>query len=189
MNIFVTDISPIKSAQNLDDKRVRHMPKECFEIISIAIFSITGYQIAPFIIWNLENRTKSHKFKELFEHRCCKWATKRENLWWLWCHANALMQEYRYRFDEHHYLRDSFLEIAHFIPIANRWPKQFCNVSGQNEKDIFESYKKCLNIKWYITDEIKPVVWTKRSKPNWAKNPDIDLKQLDLFYIEEDLPF
>jgi hypothetical protein len=194
MNIFVSDISPVISARNLDDKRVRHMPKECFEIISIAIYLTTKTQIAPFIIWGLDFRTKPDKFKELFEHRCCKWAAaKRENIWWLWCHAIALMDEYHHRFNEYHYLKDNYLSIIHYIPIANNAPTTFPNASGQLESDIFESYKKCLNIKWFITDQIQPVVWTNRAKPNWARSPDVSFAQLDLFKYEsnpfEELPF
>jgi hypothetical protein len=174
MNIFVTDIDPVISAINLDDKRVKHMPKECFEIISIAIFKNTGKCIAPFIIWNREARTRPNKFQELFNHKCCLWAaSKRENLWWIWCHAFALMQEYKYRTGNHHYLLPLFNSIAHYIPVAKKYPNNFADCSGHfqydDSLDIFTKYQSVLNYKWFNTDLIMPVVWTNRNKPKWAK--------------------
>lgn len=182
MNIFISDLNPNKSALNLDDKRVKHMPKECFEMISIALYKNMGYAIAPFIIWNREHRAFGYKFEELFTNKCTNWVCRsRENIWWLWCHTQALLNEYQYRFNQVHYLFDSFLSIQHYIPEATKAPKSFANASGQESNDIVDNYKKCLNIKWFETDEIRPVIWTNRYKPNWA-NPILGFTQVDLFH-------
>lgn len=199
MNIFVTDIDSHKCAINLDDKRVSHMPKECFEIISMAICRNTGTAVAPLIIWNKEKRFKDQeKFLELYYHKCVTWAaSKRENLWWLWTHAQFLMLEYKHRFYKNHWLFDQFLMIAHYIPISNKNPISFPNCSGFEGSDIFENYKKCLFVKWFITDEIKPVLWTNRIIPGWINSigAKIDSKAYapDLFHEVydpfDDLPF
>lgn len=198
MNIFVSDADPVVCARNLDDKRVRHMPKESFEMISMAYYKRTGTAIAGFIIWNREKRLLNpDKFNELFYHRCTNWvASKTEHLVWLWDHAIALLNEYEYRFNEQHYLKSKFIEIAHYIPINKYKPKRFVNATPFNEKTVFDSYKEVLNYKWFISDEIMPVLWTNRDKPIWAKAP-VMVVQGNLFHKNldfeesnfEDLPF
>lgn len=195
MNIFVSDLSPIKSAHNLDDKRVFHMSRECYEMITMAIFKNTKEAIGPFIIWGNGRRNESDKFNELFNNKCTNWvANKRENIWWLWRHSIALLDECSYRFNKEHYLYDSFRVISHYIPEASNEPSSFANASGQEFTDIVESYRKCLRIKWFVTDEIQPCIWTRRGKPNWA-NPIVVDTQIDMFQEEldqeafDDLPF
>jgi len=43
MNIFISDLSPIVSAQNLDNKRVVKMVLETAQLLSTAIESYTQY--------------------------------------------------------------------------------------------------------------------------------------------------
>jgi len=43
VNIFITDISPLISAQSLDDKRVVKMVLESAQLLSSAIFINTGF--------------------------------------------------------------------------------------------------------------------------------------------------
>lgn len=193
MNIFVSDPNPIVSAQNLDDKRVKHMPKESFEMISMAYYKNTGLAISEFIIWDIENRRlDNYKFQELFNHKCTNWvASKRENLWWLWRHAIALLNEYEYRNDKTHYLKSKFESIQHYIPILKGEPSSFVLASPFTDKgSVFDCYKYTLNYKWFVTDEVKPALWTKRGKPSWAVAPTYTTQQ-DLFYTDpfEDLPF
>lgn len=193
MNIFVTDINPIQCAINLDDKRVSHMPKECFEMISMALCRNNGDRaLAPLIIWGRDRRFHDYeKFLELYNHKCTKWvASKRMNIWWIWCHAQALMEEYKHRFNKTHWLFDQFLMISHFIPTSSKYPKSFPNCSGYLGNDIFENYQRCLITKWFITDEIKPVVWTNRNKPNWINKYSPSLQgELYQEEFEDDLPF
>jgi hypothetical protein len=197
MNIFVSDIDPIISAINLDDKRVKHMPRECFEMISMAYYKNTGVCIAPFIIWNEEHRADDkEKFNELYNHRCTNWvASKRENMIWLWFHAQALMLEYYYRFDKIHFLSYKFDEIKHYIPIYDIKDHKFTFINATpftNEKDVIVAYKNVLRYKWFTSDEIQPVIWTKRNKPHWAipYDSDLQLSLTDLLFDRfEDLPF
>lgn len=169
MNIFTTSNDPVQCAINLDDKRVKHMPKECFEMISIALFLNTKQVYAPFIIWDIERRSKGDKIEELFRNKCTQWAaSKRENIWWLYLHSIALMDEYKLRTGNTHYLFYKFIEIQHWIPRASNSPSNWPNASGYNNDTIFESYQECLVNKWFVTDEIKPVSWTKRSQPEWV---------------------
>ena len=88
------------------------------------------------------------------------------------------------------------LDLGHYERFLNIFTTQANNVTtGRIYQSVINKERegaylgKTVQVIPHITDEIKPVIWTKRGKPNWAKNPDIDLKQLDLFYVEEDLPF
>lgn len=194
MNIFVSDSDPVISARNLDDKRVKHMPKECFEMLSMAYFKRTNLCIAPFIIWDVEPRGQNReKFNELLYHKCTNWvASKRENFVWLWNHAIALLNEHEYRTGHTHYLYSLFTSLIQYIPDCNILPKSFVKATSfGDDNNVFNAYKEALNYKWFVTDEIKPVVWTKRGKPSWARQP-IYITQGDLFInndIEENLPF
>lgn len=193
MNIFVSDTNPIQAAINLDDKRVKHMPREAYEMISMAYYINTGMAIAPFIIWNREHRYSPTKFHELFNHKCTKWvASKRENLVWLWNHAFAMMDECIYRFNKTHYLYDRFIEISHFIPNTTDVPKKFVNATPYDAGSVTLSYRQALNYKWFVTDEVQPVLWTNRDKPYWAIKPR-EILQGNLFYdydeTFDDLPF
>lgn len=200
MNIFTTSDNPIQCAVNLDDKRVKHMLKECIELISIALFLNTKQVYAPLIIWDIDRRSKGEKIIELFNNRCTVWtASKRENLWWLYNHTLALFDEYEYRFNTIHYLKASLMQIQHWIPRSNQVPSNWPNASGFVEKDVFESYKKCLVYKWFGTDKVQPIIWTNRETPNWIDKYRGDVYTGDLFGynpgqlkiedIYDDLPF
>lgn len=193
MNIFVTDKCPIISAKNLDDKRVRHMPKECIEMLKISILLNTGRVIGKLIIWG--NDYREERFHELLYHPCTSWVTKNSrNSYWLWRHLMALFGEYRYRFGKNHYLLDHALEFAHFVKETTREPKGFRNSSGFIGSNVTDCYKKCLNQKWVYTDEIRPVIWTKRNPPLWYDENQMrfnfDTPLVDHFDdYNDDLPF
>ena len=86
MNIFVTDISPQKSAEFLDNQRVVKMILESCQMLSTALFlneSWESYMTMPTHI----------------KHPCTVWASEFSDNWlWLYEHANALDQERILRF-------------------------------------------------------------------------------------------
>ncbi len=195
MNIFVSDESPIISARNLDDKRIRHMPKECIEMLTMAAYKNGIGIIGPFIIWGQNFRHPT----DLFNHPCTNWvARSKVNTYWLYRHLIALFDEYRYRAGVRHWLEDYFYSnIRHYIKPVKEEPKSFQNSSGFYGTNTIINYRDSLFNKWYITDEIKPCTWTNRGEPQWSLNRKTE--QLDLFntvklelgynFIEEDLPF
>jgi hypothetical protein len=77
-----------------------------------------------------------------------------------------------------------FISIKHYVPITHIQPKVFANCTGFYELDkttVFQKYQRSLNYKWFVTDEIQPVVWTNRDKPVWAK-PIEDTFQFSMHY-------
>jgi hypothetical protein len=168
MNIFVTDVSPQKSAIYLDDKRVKHMPKECIELLCIHIHRSTGRWLIPFPYWNANKRDKDM----LYTHPITFWVARdRKNFTWLFEHLQYLTLENIHRFNEmdtkiimvstviRHMYRDYFVNLP---------PTNFRNSSlYKNEKDIVAAYRKTMIHKWTVTDKIKPAVWTKREPPYW----------------------
>jgi hypothetical protein len=112
MNIFVTDVSPSKSAQVLPDKHVVKMPLETCQMVSI-IFSKWYYD------WGTINKTDGTPYsteKGAFRnHPCTKWAADNHyNLAWLITHGFALCNEYRYRYEKDHACMKG-LEVAENI--------------------------------------------------------------------------
>lgn len=189
MNIFVSNTDPIKCAINLDDKRVKHMPKESLEMITMAIYKRTNNIVGDFIIWGKNYRN----FNDLFYHPCTEWTARKEtNLYWHWQHLIALLDEYRYRFNKQHWLEDQVYNINHWIRKDCNSPKNFRDSSGQFGSNIIDNYKKCLNFKWIYTDEIKPIIWTRRNSPVWYKGNEILLNFnpiIDKDEYTDDLPF
>src|SRR6266576_1944167 len=100
MNIFVTDKDPAKAAINLDNKRVKHMPKECIELLGIYIHAITGTWYIDFPLWDASTRNEPDF---LYNHPISKWVRKdKANMSWLYRHTVAILDEYYYRFEKKH---------------------------------------------------------------------------------------
>lgn len=188
MNIFVTDRCPIKSAQNLDDKRVRHMPKECLEMIAMYIYSVCGK--LPFGIPLFFPRTTT--MLELYEHPCSRWVRRKgENRWWLYRHLKALIEEYHYRFNSAHpqlpYLNE-LKKWGSYLKKVNKEPNNFQNSSIFKLTNVIQCYRDTMMVKWNHMDQIEPV-WTKRGKPSWSNTQEeIDFSSIEEDYIN-DIPF
>lgn len=174
MNIFVTDPSPYISAINLDDKRIRHMPRECIELLGMVIYDLKG--VFPFKVPLFNEEERSYRFMdELYNHPCSKWARRDiANSWWLFRHTLFLINEYYYRNNVIHpniiYYQRLIRYIPDYIKPTNVEPKSFQNSSlfQFNEyKDVFKSYRETMNVKWFETDFTEPT-WNKRDKPKWA---------------------
>lgn len=83
MNIFASDISPIISAQNLDDRRLVKMTLESAQLLSTTL----GGPYKP-----------THQ-----RHPCTLWVKEHpSHALWLYHHFLALSDEYTYRFDKIH---------------------------------------------------------------------------------------
>ncbi len=173
MNIFVTDESPIVSAQNLDDKRVYHMVRESIEMLSIYVHSITGeYPVAVPMWTKWDGTRKGTQF--LHEAPTSKWIRRhRDNAWWLLRHMSALVNEFEYRFNKKH---PNFYQVRLVIGSISKLTKDFIMVDPtefrnssyfKNDNNVFIAYRKTMIQKWFTDDKRKPK-WTKRGKPEWA---------------------
>jgi hypothetical protein len=172
MNIFVTDLNPIQAAWNLDDKRVKHMPKECLELLACYIHSVTDNWLIPFPLWGDDTRTEP---MFLYNNPISKWVRKdRANVFWLYRHTLALFEEHQYRFDSINPVQHFLEDMKPFMVDVNRQPKAFQNSSLYKQLYIVDAYRQTMMNKWLLTDKIKPITWTKRGQPAWFN------KQLEL---------
>lgn len=178
MNIFITDLDPVQSAINLDDKRVKHMPKECVELLGIYIHSVLGRWVIPFPLWGNDDRNEPNW---LYNHPCSKWVRKNKaNAWWLLRHTKALIAEYKYRTGLDHPCLAFMEEIEAIVGYCENNPESFQNSSLHKNKEITTAYRETMIHKWFVTDKIKPVRWTGRKPPLWLGSHNQNQQTLDL---------
>lgn len=163
MNIFVTDVCPYISANNLDNKRMVKMLLESTQLLCTAINENGGK--TPY-------RT-THK-----NHPSAVWARKtRMNFEWLFRHASQLSLNYTKVYGKKHKCQEILNKIYldnldEYIPFGNL--TEFANCAAHNgkgidfkyEKDVPLAYKLYLIERWN-TDAKKPIF--SLGLPNWVK--------------------
>lgn len=134
MNIFVTSISPYKSALYLDDKRVVKMCLETTQILCTALNELVGEQITPL--------KSTH-----VNHPCVQWAmSSLSNWYWLYRHGLYLFKEYENRYKRHHaYTKYANQLYKQALEVSNtdvereqgiRPPQDFVNCAANKELGI-----------------------------------------------------
>ena len=152
MNIFITNICPVKSAQNLDDKRVIKMILESAQLLSTAIR-----------YFNIEH-------KDLYKsthvnHPSSVWVRQsKQNYMWTFNHYMALCNEYTNRYGKVHkseslkYLLKEYSSVLPDIGLtdfANCARNKEHGLDYTNEDCVFTAYQKYLNARWE-TDKREP---------------------------------
>lgn len=149
MNIFVSDLCPVKSAIALDDKRVVKMTLESAQLLC----TVLGKGYSPTHV----------------NHPCTKWAAASpSNTYWLYRHFLALAAEYFFRYGKKHAsyeviatIDKPLREMADVPP-----PHLFIVCPGSDGiSDPTHLYRSILAAKWR-TDK-RPPRWTKRNPPTW----------------------
>lgn len=154
MQIFVTDKSPVKSAQALDDKRVVKMCLETCQLLSTAMYlnGVEGYPYKPTHI----------------KHPCTKWVSRsRGNFCWLLRHFKALLMEYTKRYKKRHKCSDhirTFENAVKYLSCHKRLEFENCT-TFKSEEDPIVAYKQYLFGKW-LNDKREPR-WTNTQAPDW----------------------
>jgi hypothetical protein len=172
MNIFVTSKSPLKSAKNLDNKRVIKMILESAQMLSTALHKHLDNSELLY-----RNCIKIPYRPTHINHPCSIWAAEtRKNYWWLFRHYVSLCREYEYRYGKTHkcqqYLGDFYIGTK-IIPegkltkFSNCTSNKDKNISFKHIVDPIEAYKQYLAERWN-TDTLKPK-WTNRPTPNFYK--------------------
>ena len=168
MNIFVTDNSPIRSAQNLPDKHVVKMPLETCQMLAV-IYSDWYYGVGKLYRANgMPYATKAGAFRN---HPCTQWAAANQyNLAWLIRHGYALCHEYALRYDKVHACLDVISQaerIYHnsfpddFLSQASRKVTEFTRAMPESIKydktiTTIQAYIKYLNTKpWLSTNYLR----------------------------------
>jgi len=137
MNIFATDDCPVKSARNLDDRRIVKMILESAQMLSTAINVCGGRGFYR----------STHA-----KHPCSVWTRETQgNYKWLMEHFSALLKEKGRRFSSPaHSCAKHLPKIeagVNLIPPGDLQP--FVDCSGiKGNGDVKSKYRKCLNVKW-----------------------------------------
>jgi len=168
MNIFVTDPSPVRSAQVLPDKHIVKMPLETCQMLAIVCSDKWGHGYGKL---HKKDGTPYSTDKGAFRnHPCTVWAMEGViNAWWLVAHGFALCEEYTHRYGKVHSCEKTILEAGHIIPFTMERPKSLTRAMPDEYKhdtsiDTFTAYKNYIRSKpWaasnYLRDESR--------KPNW----------------------
>lgn len=152
MNIFVTDSCPVKSAQNLDDKRVIKMILESAQMLSAAM-NVNGLK-GPY--------KNTH-----VNHPCSIWCRKtKSNYVWLLTHFDALCSEYFFRYGKKHKcleIRETLSAGVNCIPAGEL--TSFANCTPHKDMEIIAAYRLTMTEKW-AADKRTPT-WRTRFRPDW----------------------
>lgn len=140
MNIFVTSLDPVESAQNLDIKRVNKMLIESYQVLSTALHK-NGAE--PFYRVTHQN------------HPCVIWAAESSlNYQWLLRHAVALSDVYTSVSDKIHKCQRDALAPARkglefmYQAKGDVGLTSFVNCTNFKQLEITLAYKACLLEKW-----------------------------------------
>ena len=170
MNIFVTDLCPIKSAQALPDKHIVKMPLETCQMLSIVASEKWGYGFGDLPkLDGTPYKTDKGAFRN---HPCTIWAAQRWS--WLIRHGLALCDEYTYRYGKIHSCEKTILHAEKIFPfqylgsVADKtW--EFARAMPDQWKydktiDDITAYKRYIASKTWVKDNYlrKP-----ERKPDW----------------------
>lgn len=172
MNIFVTSKSPLKSAKNLDNKRVLKMILESAQMLSTALHK------------HIANAPEAYKsalqipYKPTHaNHPCSLWAAEtKANYYWLFRHYYALCNEYKLRYGKEHkcwqymgqfYIGTQIIPDGPLTQFANCAANQSKGISFKHLNEPIEAYKAYLSARW--DTDARPPKWSSRGVPTFYK--------------------
>jgi hypothetical protein len=171
MNIFVTDPSPQKSAQALDNRRLNKMMLESVQLFGYAMKNLgIGEQHFP-------RRKDGAPYSSEGAHRkhpCTLWLQQSQgNFQWLLDHLKGMADEYEFRYGRQCVYVEN---IEHLEKAESLWPvgplTPFQNSSlFKDEEDVVAAYRETMAEKWNSAlssgDKRKSVSFGKRGAPAW----------------------
>lgn len=165
MNIFVTNVCPIKSAQNLANVHVIKMISEGIQLLSTAHYMLDKTEIGM--------KATHHN------HPAGIWCrANKSNYSWLFEHTKALCEEYTHRYGKVHKSSIHLLQLKEY-PVSIEdgelstfvrcMPEEFKRASIMNPCKSYQLYLKDKYNSWTTrTDKRKmKVEWTGRQTPEW----------------------
>lgn len=160
MNIFATHVSPIKSAEWLDDRRVIKMLLETAQLLSTAL--------------RRHGVGNGIHYKAAYQkHPCTIWAgDTRGNFDWLCEHGLALCNIYTAVYGKTHN-SERVIQFAYkmrrHIPMGRRKEMADCTeFKHRTDVNIYERYRMFMCLKWLERDTKQPT-WQGRETPYWIK--------------------
>jgi hypothetical protein len=174
MNVFATDIDPVKAAQNLCDIHLPKMIVESAQMLANA-FSLDRLSKSD-CPKNQKEQSRTHGYSK---HPCTIWTyTSKENAEWLCEHALAMENERHFRWSD---------RSSHFTIPFIKWCKNNINDSICTDQKLtdfaiaiaqdmkcrkvkgFENLDSISKYRLYYKHDKLFAKWTKRQKPDWVK--------------------
>ena len=169
MNIFITDPSPIISAQTLCDAHVR---KQVVETVQMLVSALNRHDI------NHDVKTKNgDKHRGGYSnHPCTRWAGDTiTNARWLLLHGLSIALEYSRRYGKQHACYSQLRAVEEVIDQLPAGPLTAPALAMPDQcktNNTFESYRNAIRLK--VAEKPNSFVWVKdpSRKPAWlALNP------------------
>ena len=113
----------------------------------------------------------------MYNHPCTIWARESlENHEWVHCYANALNDEYHYRYGK---LHKSVMEVVNKLPEPINLPKKGFTTFGLAMPDELKDYDNPIQSyrDYYHLDKATFASWSYRDKPHWWNEDFADYEQ------------
>lgn len=184
MNLFYLDENLDACAEAHVDKHIVKMPLEAAQLLCTAIWvdSVIGFVPRALNkeetreLNSLKSNIKSLPMEErpltpylpmMYNHPCTIWTrSSLDNFEWVHCYANALNDEYYYRYGRQH---KSVVEVINRLPEPKNMPRlgmtEFLLAMPDElkmEGDPIQSYRD-----YYHLDKATFAKWSYRPKPHW----------------------
>ena len=184
MNLFYLDENLDACAEAHVDKHIVKMPLEAAQLLCTAIWvdSVIGFVPRALNkeetreLNSLKSNIKSLPMEErpltpylpmMYNHPCTIWTrSSLDNFEWVHCYANALNDEYYYRYGRQH---KSVVEVINRLPEPKNMPRlgmtEFLLAMPDElkmEGDPIQSYRD-----YYHLDKATFAKWSYRDKPHW----------------------
>lgn len=184
MNLFYLDENLDACAEAHVDKHIVKMPLEAAQLLCTAIWVDNVLGFVPRALNKEETRelnslksnVKSLPMEErpltpylpmMYNHPCTIWTrSSLDNFEWVHCYANALNDEYYYRYGRQH---KSVVEVINRLPEPKNMPRlgmtEFLLAMPDElkmEGDPIQSYRD-----YYHLDKATFAKWSHRPKPHW----------------------
>jgi len=184
MNLFLLDDDLDKCAEYHVDKHIVKMPLEAAQILCTCIWVDVHLGFVPRALTKSESdhiNTLKKDIKHLppesrpltpylpmmYNHPCTIWArSSLDNFEWTHCYANALNEEYYYRYGKRH---KSVEEVINKLPDPVNMQRVGFTTFGLAMPDILKNYDDPVQSyrDYYHLDKGTFATWSHRPKPPW----------------------
>jgi hypothetical protein len=184
MNLFYLDEDLDKCAEAHVDRHIVKMPLEAAQLLCTAIWvdevlgfvpralnreesAVLNEHKAKIKHLPLEERPLTPYLPMMYNHPCTIWTrSSLDNFEWVHCYANALNDEYHYRYGKEH---KSVVEVINKLPEPKNMPRDGLTPFGmampdelKDPDDVVGSYRL-----YYHTDKATFAKWSHRPIPDW----------------------
>ena len=183
MNLFYLDEDLDKCAEYHVDKHIVKMPLEAAQILTTTIWVDTHLGFIPRALNKSERdyinvikkeithlpqeeRPLSPYLPMMYNHPCTIWArSSLDNHEWTHCYANALGEEYRYRYGKEH----KSVIVINNLPEPTKLPRLGFTEFGLAMPDVLKDYENPIQSyrDYYHLDKATFASWKGREKPPW----------------------